>query len=159
MTVCNHKSIPTAHFIPNSLSTFLHNPLTGTAAAVWVAVCVWVPAPGAGGMPGVLWRVFPRLKPWVKASAAAMWLLFGSVFCQTKNPPKIIIVQPHVLSRWLLVVTLGRIHQTLSSSGQVSAAAAVSPQLQPWATRGGMPCPARKPGAGDQAGVYPIGMP
>ena len=34
MTVCNHKSIPTAHFIPNSLSTFLHNPLTATAAAV-----------------------------------------------------------------------------------------------------------------------------
>jgi hypothetical protein len=28
MTVCNHKSIPTAHFIPNSLSTFLHNPST-----------------------------------------------------------------------------------------------------------------------------------
>ena len=47
MTVCNHKSIPTAHFIPNSLSTFLHNPLTATAAAVRV-LFVRVPGPFAG---------------------------------------------------------------------------------------------------------------
>ena len=47
----------------------------------------------------------------------------------------------------------------LSSGGQAAAAAAVSPRLQPWEARAGMPCPARKPGAGNHAGVYPIGMP